>query len=369
MSSRFRTTLAVLLATVFFSPAAASAAACTWQVFTPPNPDPNNSALVDVAVAAPNDVWALGAGARAFLHFDGANWSIVPSSIPPSSLGGIAIFAIGATGVGANNSAWVVGQNGFNPFTGRWDGTTWQVVPSPKIDGQLLTVLPLDRARGVWAAGDMNTSRAAFPLLEHFSNVTGAWKIDQRVYMPGSSNLDTLAGVVGGDLWAGGSIASGNPEWTALMVHQNPATRTWVEVLGQPAPGFIASMSAATLKDVWAVGPGSGVPNIPPYIERWNGTVWSQVSYPRTGAIWLTRVDADRFGGVWLMGQYFLAGPSFIDRFDGQRWREVKPPLVGRGSSYAALRTVPGKKDAWLVGSYGTASGTTANLAVRWTCP
>jgi hypothetical protein len=360
MFGRLRTTLAVLLATVLCYPAAASAAACTWQVFTPPNPDPNNSSLVDVAAAAPNDIWALGAGARAFLHFDGTSWSIVPSSIPPSSFGGIAIFAMGAAGIGANNSAWVVGQNGFNPFIGRWDGTSWQVVPSPQVNGQLLTVLPLDRARGVWAAGDMNTSRAAFPLLEHFSNVTGVWKVDQRVYMPSSTSIDTLAGVVGGDLWGGGY---------SIMVHQNPATRSWVDVQGQPALGPITSMSAATLKDVFAVGPGSGVSNVAPFIERWNGTVWSQVSYPRTGSIWLTRVDADRFGGVWLMGVYFLAGPSFIDRFDGQRWSEVKPPLVGRGSSYAALRTVPGKKDAWLVGSYATASGTTANLAVRWTCP
>src|SRR5204862_93380 len=90
-----------------------------------------------VAVVAVNDIWAVGMYApnsyaqTLILHWDGTQWSIVPSPIPGTlfnSLNGVAAVA--------SNDAWAVGYyqvygNTFQTLTEHWNGTSWSIVPSP----------------------------------------------------------------------------------------------------------------------------------------------------------------------------------------------------------------------------------------------
>ena len=75
---------------------------------------PSDSSLQAVVALAPNNVWAVGADIE---HFDGTNWSIVPSP------GGFGLTGIAASSA---NNIYAVGGG-----VEHWDGTSWSVVPSP----------------------------------------------------------------------------------------------------------------------------------------------------------------------------------------------------------------------------------------------
>jgi hypothetical protein len=113
-----------------------------------------------VAALAPNDVWAVGSGqsfqapfaAGAFIeHWDGAQWSFVPSPSPPSSNPGGSAFLTGVAAVSATD-IWAVGafpgsSTGLHhTLTEHWDGTNWTIVASPNVgtgDNELFGITAL----------------------------------------------------------------------------------------------------------------------------------------------------------------------------------------------------------------------------------
>jgi len=92
-------------------------------------PVPNVGIIQDVSADSPTDAWAVG---RSILHWDGSSWSIV--DVPKRAL----YTAISAT---SSTDVWVGGlvesrrfvphTHGWFPFTEHFDGSTWEVVPTP----------------------------------------------------------------------------------------------------------------------------------------------------------------------------------------------------------------------------------------------
>jgi hypothetical protein len=120
-----------------------------------------------VSAIATDDVWAVGSieSTSTFtMHFNGTEWFLVPS--PSPGAGENVLFGLAT--VDANN-VWAVGfyvkefNEGRPQFTliEHWDGTSWQVVPSPNVGGdnsqdfsnQLRGVVAVS-ANDVWAFGD-----------------------------------------------------------------------------------------------------------------------------------------------------------------------------------------------------------------------
>jgi hypothetical protein len=127
-----------------------------------------DSFMFGISALATNDVWAVGeAGALSatFIeHFDGAGWEGVPSPSPGN--GQNVLFGVTAV---APNDVWAVGFFVEAPNEDRpqktliehWDGTSWQVVPSPNVGGpntqtisnQLRGIIAVS-ANDIWAFGD-----------------------------------------------------------------------------------------------------------------------------------------------------------------------------------------------------------------------
>jgi len=108
-----------------------------WSVVPSPNVVPEvDNTLAGVAAVASNDVWAVGTQQPTsltdphtlILHWDGSQWSIVPS--PNFGGPGVGNHLVGAAAVSASD-VWAVGSSEAGPLTEHWDGSRWSVVQNP----------------------------------------------------------------------------------------------------------------------------------------------------------------------------------------------------------------------------------------------
>jgi hypothetical protein len=108
----------------------------TWKVVNSPGISFGPNTLRSVAAVSSNDVWAVGYGL--IEHWNGSNWSLVPSAPGgnPADLRGVTTVA--------SNDVWAVGRRQETTTQGyqktlveHWDGSAWTVVPSP--NGSALT--------------------------------------------------------------------------------------------------------------------------------------------------------------------------------------------------------------------------------------
>jgi hypothetical protein len=79
--------------------------------------------LESVAAAPKSDAWAVGSLIE---HWNGTKWEVVPSPSPsphPDALQGVAVLS--------RAYAWAVGYRGNKTLIERWNGTAWTVQPSP----------------------------------------------------------------------------------------------------------------------------------------------------------------------------------------------------------------------------------------------
>ena len=138
----------------------------TWTRVVHPNPSPSDNYLWDVSAASPADVWAVGdfyTNMRGnehtlVLHWNGKQWSKVPSPNPSPILSGLQ-----AVDTVSSSEAWAVGSAGYvdehaetvRTITLHWDGAAWSVVPSPNpsaVDNELAGV-GATSSSDAWAVG------------------------------------------------------------------------------------------------------------------------------------------------------------------------------------------------------------------------
>ncbi len=187
-----------------------------WSVIPSPNPSPTVNVLDAIAASSASDIWAVGyqrpefggqSSATLTLHWDGMQWSVVSSQSPGSydnGLGGIAIVS--------PTSVWAVGStSNIGPtqtLIEHWNGTQWSVVSSPD-PGSSVDALSGVAALGInnaWAVGYYVVGNNPGQTLTLHWNGT-AWKV---VSSPndGSDNnfLDTVTRIPGtSQVWAMGS--------------------------------------------------------------------------------------------------------------------------------------------------------------------
>ncbi|HEY2713763.1 MAG TPA: hypothetical protein VGI60_14710 [Chthoniobacterales bacterium] len=167
-----------------------------WSVV--PNP-PSSKPITDLtalAVVSANDVWAVGIGTvedelgTATLHWDGTAWSVVPS---PNVVPEVNNTLAGVTAI-ASNDVWAVGTQQPTSLTDphtlilHWDGSQWSIVPSPNFGGSTvgnhLVAASGVSSNDVWAVG----SSEAGTLTEHWDG--SRWSV---VATPGNGSEFPIA--------------------------------------------------------------------------------------------------------------------------------------------------------------------------------
>lgn len=218
----------------------------SWQQVPSPSitnghGDQVQNGLGGVTVISPANAWAVGdyiigsdPPQTLIEHWNGKKWSIVPSPDPdgtasPASLGDIAaisrtdMFAVGALG------------DVFAPtqtLIARWNGATWQTVPSPFADTatESLGGVAAVSATDAWAVGAYDTQTTA-------------------------ANLTLIV------RWNG-------KKWHTVRA---PFPHGAID----DSLGAVATVGA---KSAWAVGSVSFASSAQPLVLRWNGTKWTIVT-------------------------------------------------------------------------------------------
>jgi hypothetical protein len=236
-------------------------------------------------------------------RWNGSSWNISPSPNASGSaqnhLLAVKSFPSGETwAVGSHN---VPGSLAFSTLTERWNGSSWSIVPSPDTASFENHLMDVDgvAANDLWAVGHTRNGdySVAAPLILHWNG--SAWSV-----VPSPTGNDaTLEGVVAlatNDVWAVGSVFSIELLWhVPFVVHWDGSAWTRVNVPSPtPQGGRLFGVAALSPTKVYAVGQAPGIPSL---VLRWNGTGWSRETTPTTGTVWEATAAAS--GTVWAVGQ------------------------------------------------------------------
>jgi len=271
-----------------------------WAVTDSPSPGSRNE-LQAVDGSAADDVWAVGftsngGPARALiLRWDGAAWTEVPS--PNSGRGGNYLFGVTAL---SPDDVWAVGASGDVdhangvPLIEHWDGRNWTVVPSaePGTKGQQFFAAAGASPDDVWAVGFDGSGGGSRPLIEHWRGKS--W---ERVQVPNSVGpLHQVTAPAGDDVWASGTnfLHWDGRKWTEVEVSRRPG-QEW----------HFSGLAALSRNDLWTVGFGFSASDPPgdthPILGQWNGRGWKTKVGPGQPPIWLVSASATA-GQVWAAG-------------------------------------------------------------------
>jgi hypothetical protein len=354
-----------------------------------------NNELLGVAAVSENDVWAVGwaqdpAGPSYVKqtlveHFDGSSWNIVRSPNPTNDVLSV-LYSVSAVSA---NDVWAVGSshNGSLPsrtLIQHWNGTQWSIVPSPNPDSQLneLRGVAAISANDVWAVGYRGGTRNETPLETLILRWDGTgWRQVASPNVPGGANeLSAISAISSNDIWAVGSV-SGAP--LAMHWDGNAWTVFPMQVTSGLSGERLTAVSATASNDVWAVGQGKGFfsNRTVAKIRHWDGTRWTQklcfalsASNPPDGYegeggpdTYFTGVAAAAANDVWAVGA--LGSGPMILHWDGRAWTTVTHPRVFPNS--AVLRGVAALRGGsiWSVGleiEFDSSGSVTRTLTDRY---
>jgi hypothetical protein len=252
--------------------------------------------LNGVAVVSASDAWAVGQtgggpgdgngtnNATLVLHWNGHNWTRVPSPAPAAATALNNVAATSATNAWAVGWAGTAGPNGDTNRTQRglilhWNGHRWSRVPSPSglpgVRTQLNAVMALS-IRDAWAVGatHLNTNNLVF--VEHWNG-----RIWVQAHSPTphlGAQLLGISGTSANNIWAVGqtTVYGGcNPvNCSTAIVHWNG--HRW-SVVSSPNPyghylNALFGIVAISPNNAWAAGTTDYAKTL---LLHWNGKNWS----------------------------------------------------------------------------------------------
>jgi hypothetical protein len=300
-----------------------------WSIVPSPSPGGVYNFLNGVAAITASDVWAVGYYDDETLieHWDGATWSVVPS---PNGTGQINQL----TGVAAvsTNDVWAVGFSSSSTLTLHWNGTAWNIMPSPNpgTTNNFLYGVTALASNNVWAVG-RRASSGSFP-----GTLTLRWDGTRWNVVPSpnqtlpsgqgvTNELRSVSAAAANDVWAVGGYGA-----QTLIEHWNGAA--WSII---PSPNvadrqnFLTGVMAVAANTAWAVGYAQIVVTDPTgeYEEyfpdtlamRWDGAVWRVVPSPNPSPVnynVLNGVAVAPGGAAWAVGYYTNGSfETLVERF------------------------------------------------------
>jgi hypothetical protein len=260
----------------------------TWQDVTTPDVGSGLNTLFGVHTLPGGTAWAVGeALGPDFLprtlveHFDGQQWSVVPSLTPG---GNGVLYGVTAT---SDHDVWAVGtfrdQAGTNhALAEHFDGAHWTVAgtPDPGSNGNLLYAVAQRGPGDVWAVGQrIGAQSPDLPLIEHFDGVQ--WSTvdgpdpNGESLVPFGLSLSADGVEVVGSREADAKAAT---PWAAVLVNGHWSDQP-TDSIGTADNFFYATSGS------WAVGTtiDSASGNNFTLVERLVGGHWLTVAAPNPG--------------------------------------------------------------------------------------
>jgi hypothetical protein len=227
-----------------------------WKVVPSPNPRECTN-LNGVDAISPDDAWAVGAafddnGGRVGLplaeHWDGSAWTVRIQGLPEE----FGLYSVSAV---ASDDVWAVGD----ALAARWDGTSWtDIHPLPHSPGgYTIAAIASD---DVWVAGSLDRGHGLETYTQHWDGTS--WNV---VPSPsrGRQPYDFLSGIAAAgpaDVWAVGSWASVDPfVFHPLILHWNGAQWSIQHSPDGSTDSYLNGAAALPASNTaWAVGEISG---------------------------------------------------------------------------------------------------------------
>ena len=334
-----------------------------WAAVSSPNVGTARSVLRAVAVAGPNDVWAVGSAYDTPLnadrtlieHWNGSAWTVVPSpnaSVRLNVLSGLAVvnpYDIWAVGTTLDDAII------YQTLIMHWNGVQWSLVPSPNATGfNFLNSVVALSATDIWAVGNYSPVGVGGPTLILHWNGT-AWSIVTSPSVGASNYLYGITALSPSDIWAVGAEDSGG-ELQTLTLHWNGTT--WSVVASPnvgPSNNILQAVAALAANDIWAIGTSTLANQTTQTLTmHWDGTTWNVVASPNFGAAdnRLNGLVALAPNDVWAVGMASLQ--SLALHWDGLSWSRVTTPNSGPSTNYFYGMAAAGPSDLWAVGYYST---------------
>src|SRR5215472_8918878 len=118
-------------------------AQCSTQIVYPPRMGFGDNDLAAISGTSATDLWAVGwfkhdgIDQTLIEHFDGNNWTIVPSPNNPK----YPVDALYSVSADSSSDAWAVGRmrgncncdDSVRPLALHWNGSAWSEVPMPPV--------------------------------------------------------------------------------------------------------------------------------------------------------------------------------------------------------------------------------------------
>ncbi|MBF6614598.1 MAG: S-layer homology domain-containing protein, partial [Chloroflexi bacterium] len=331
-------------------------------------PDTGRTLMGEVAVVSASDVWVVGAAYDAnnqnqtlTEHWDGAQWTVVPSPNVPSRQN--VLFAVAVVSA---NDVWAVGitySSDTQTLTEHWDGTQWSIVPSPNATGSTATYLrsvTTISANDVWAAGYYIINNQSYTLTEHWDGTQ--WSVVPSPNRTGDNYLQGVSAVSANDVWAVGNSYDGVNEPVTLIEHWDGSAWSIVSSPNVgPSTNYLNDVAVVAANDVWAVGTwfDDSQPAEQTLTLHWDGTQWSVVPSPNgdpSTPNFLFRVAAVSANDAWAVGRYgnFNDEHTLTEHWDGTQWSIVSSPAPGTQDNSLGSVAIVSAGDVWAIGNIQT---------------
>jgi hypothetical protein len=303
----------------------------------------------------------------------------------------------------APNDVWAVGffvnnSSVYQTLAEHWDGSAWSTVTTPNVGpgNNLLTSVTAIGPGDVWAVGfwrSGNSTTVAQPLTEHWNG--NGWTVVATPSVPNySTPLYGVGSDAAGDVWAVGvsyvfPVQPTGPRGQAFALRWIGGgwsiwpTASVVAPFAGPGVDFmgLSGVKVVSATEAWAVGDGQDYTGSTPvspdmaFIERWDGSSWSQVQPPtHANGDFLVDVQGTT-GDLWTVGgqnqSYQSAADTvLIEHWNGTTWTEFPGQSPDLSANLFGLGYVAGNNvyaaGASAYASPGTSSETDHTLIERW---
>jgi hypothetical protein len=230
--------------------------------------------LEDIAAVSSNDIWLVGAvdalnGGTWTLtvHWDGTRWTQIPSPNVTGPNGNVYSQGLDAVVALASDNVWAVGYyrvgNTQHTLIMHWDGTQWSIVPSPNGptgDGWLHGIAAAG-PNDIWAVGEynkLNFNNPAKALTLHWDGNSWTAVVPPNPSPYGINPLQSVVARGPNDFFAVGEWQNESQGLNTYVLHWNGSAWTQVPSENMPGSGTGWNQLADVARDasggLWTVG-------------------------------------------------------------------------------------------------------------------